>query len=147
LLSLHNVNVVHWDIKPDNFLVRKLSDKTMRVVLSDFGLSTSPNTRLMVDRRWTGTTSYKAPENVTNTYTGDGIAKETYKGVDKHWTHTSTHTYSHTNTKTHTRTRTHAPTITIGSRRVRVRYCDLGNGVPSFMVHSIERYLQNWRAQ
>ena len=55
--------MVHRDVKPENFLLSKnVDDGSVRVVISDFGLSTeihdkNGNTNC-------GTTSYKAPEIV-----------------------------------------------------------------------------------
>lgn len=59
--DLHKINVVHGDVKPENFLVKKASDG-ISVRLSDFGLSTCPDTPPADGRRGPGTTSYMAPE-------------------------------------------------------------------------------------
>jgi serine/threonine protein kinase len=67
LQALHRMQLVHRDIKPDNFLIRKMPDQTTRVVLSDFGLSTGPKTEQTPEGNCCGTTSYKAPEIVLNT--------------------------------------------------------------------------------
>jgi serine/threonine protein kinase len=96
------LNVAHRDIKPDNFLVQKLPDQSTRVVLSDFGLSTTPQTEQAPGANCCGTTSYKAPEIVANKNLGTA-GSEVNKKMPKRTLHTSgwainTHTkYNQTN--------------------------------------------------
>jgi serine/threonine protein kinase len=66
LQELHNIEIVHRDVKPENFLMRKLEEDCDHVVLSDFGLSTSSTTEKTQARNCCGTISYKAPEIALN---------------------------------------------------------------------------------
>jgi serine/threonine protein kinase len=78
LHELHKLGVIHRDIKPDNFLMQKQNDDTIRVVLSDFGLSTSECTEQAADMSNCGTASYKAPENILNKNHRSALPKEVW---------------------------------------------------------------------
>lgn len=53
---LHSKNIIHGDIKPENILV---DEKTMKVCLADFGLSTYESKTVCQP---TGTESFIAPD-------------------------------------------------------------------------------------
>ncbi len=67
LQELHDTEVVHRDVKPENFLLSTNGDyKCGRVVVCDFGLSTICGSSKSSTTSG-GTTSYKAPEIVRDT--------------------------------------------------------------------------------
>jgi serine/threonine protein kinase len=61
LRAIHELGVIHLDIKPDNMLVH--TEPSLHIVISDFGLSkfTDDKDRLKVNDHY-GTTEYMAPE-------------------------------------------------------------------------------------
>jgi serine/threonine protein kinase len=82
LHALHAIKVVHRDIKPDNFLIKRMPDQSSHVVLADFGLSTGPNTAQTPNMNCCGTTSYKAPElfkNVEGQDSGDRVYRNAHQ--------------------------------------------------------------------
>lgn len=65
LAYLHNNNITHRDVKPDNILINSLSP--LEVKLTDFGLSKMVDTEQTFLRTFCGTLLYCAPE-VYNEY-------------------------------------------------------------------------------
>lgn len=65
LAYLHNINITHRDVKPDNILINSLSP--LEVKLTDFGLSKMVDTEQTFLRTFCGTLLYCAPE-VYNEY-------------------------------------------------------------------------------
>lgn len=61
----HFHNVIHRDIKPDNFLIKSIVDSYPQIVLTDFGLSVvqSPDDDLLSD--WPGSAFYAPVELLT----------------------------------------------------------------------------------
>ncbi len=66
LKSLHDINIIHRDLKPKNILIRK--KHPLDLVLIDFGISKALDEELSkVDTTsFKGTTSYVAPEEISN---------------------------------------------------------------------------------
>ena len=64
LQKLHDLGVVHRDVKQENFLLSRGTDCRLRVVICDFGLSSITGSQTKSSN--IGTTSYKAPEVVHN---------------------------------------------------------------------------------
>ena len=64
LQKLHDIGVVHRDVKPENFLLSTDGDySSWRMVICDFGVSTICSSQKNCNTSC-GTTSYKAPEIV-----------------------------------------------------------------------------------
>ncbi len=56
----HQQGIVHCDLKPSNLLL----SHSGRIVVSDFGLATSPTSPAAAARQWAGTPGYMAPEQL-----------------------------------------------------------------------------------
>jgi serine/threonine protein kinase len=97
------MKVVHRDIKPDNFLIKKMPDLNTRVVLSDFGFSTGPETAQTRNGTCCGTTSYKAPELLMNVE-GQDSGVRVYRNERKQ-AHINARTSRAQNTQTNVHTR------------------------------------------
>lgn len=69
---LHSRGIIHFDIKPEQFLVTGFPDGPINVKLIDFGIAMRQNGSRFVDgtldrgKRWRGTSQYLAPEMVIN---------------------------------------------------------------------------------
>lgn len=61
ILQLHNVNITHCDIKPDNFIIFK-KDGKIKLKLTDFGFSHED-----VKKSGYGTKAYRPPEQCSKT--------------------------------------------------------------------------------
>lgn len=64
LQYLHNMNIVHRDVKPENLLVFQHADGSKSLKLGDFGLATVANEPLYTV---CGTPTYVAPEIILET--------------------------------------------------------------------------------
>lgn len=80
LAYLHNNNITHRDVKPDNILINSLSP--LEVKLTDFGLSKMVDTEQTFLRTFCGTLLYCAPEvyNEYAEYDDKGIRSRGKKG-------------------------------------------------------------------
>jgi serine/threonine protein kinase len=58
LRTLHSINWVHGDIKPQNILV----NNQKQIKLIDFGLAQNICDQNAASKKWTGTLPYAAPE-------------------------------------------------------------------------------------
>ena len=60
--SLHSLNIVHWDIKNGNILMKK-KDEELTIALTDFGLSFNPAEKIDDEKsRFYGCSTFSAPE-------------------------------------------------------------------------------------
>jgi serine/threonine protein kinase len=64
LSSVHRAGIIHRDVKPDNVLVTRDADGTMRLVLIDFGIARlgGPDSKLTATGALVGTPEYMSPE-------------------------------------------------------------------------------------
>lgn len=64
LEHLHSLNIVHRDLKPENILI---DERNKCLKITDFGLSTSIDTKDQIISDLAGTTLYLAPEVIKQT--------------------------------------------------------------------------------
>jgi serine/threonine protein kinase len=89
--EIHNIGVVHFDLKPGNILIEKLEDHSMRCIICDFGfaamIGSDKGRKITVSGLQTPenggfTPNYAAPELFSRIYSGRTDTTEADKAVD-----------------------------------------------------------------